>query len=163
MSEPTSPPVAPQPFASAPIEPRAGGCGKPVFVGCGVVLVLLGIAGVLFVVKAKDLLVWSLEKAKGGITAKLAPDVTAADRERFETAFAAAASNIRAGKMDPAALQRLQRRLMQAVDPQGGQVAREEFLDLIRAFEELGGLAPPAPEAVPTPGPAQSQPSPPPP
>src|SRR5688500_14627840 len=152
MSEPTSPPVAPQPFASAPIEPRAGGCGKPVFVGCGVVLVLLGIAGVLFVVKAKDLLVWSLDKAKGGITAKLAPDVTAADRERFETAFAAAASNIKAGKMDPAALQRLQRRLMQAVDPQGGQVSREEFLDLTRAFEELGGLAPagvPEPAAPP--------------
>jgi len=152
MSEPTSPPVAPQPFASAPIEPRAGGCGKPVFVGCGVVLVVLGIAGVLFVVKAKDLLVWSLDKAKGGITAKLAPDVTAADRERFETAFAAAASNIKAGKMDPAALQRLQRRLMQAVDPQGGQVSREEFLALTGAFEELGGLAPtgvPEPAAPP--------------
>jgi hypothetical protein len=162
MSDPISPPGAPQPFASAPIEPRAGGCGKPVFVGCGVVLVLLGIAGVIFVVKAKDLLVWSLEKAKGGITANLPPDVTAADRERFETAFAAAAGNIKAGKMDPAALQRLQRRLMETVQKPQGQVTREEFLDLTRAFEELGGLAPPA-VAEPAAPPPLAQPAPPPP
>jgi hypothetical protein len=161
MSDPISPPGAPQPFASAPIEPRAGGCGKPVFVGCGVVLVLLGIAGVVFVVKAKDLLVWSLEKAKGGITAKLAPEVTEADRERFETAFAAAASNIKAGKMDPAALQRLQRRLMETVQKPQGQVTREEFLALTSAFEQLGGLAPPEAGEPAAPPPAELAPPPP--
>jgi len=49
-------------------------------------------------------------------------------------------------------LYHLQRRLMQAVDPQGGQVSREEFLALTGAFEELGGLAPtgvPEPAAPP--------------
>jgi hypothetical protein len=156
MSEPTPPPGAPQPFASAPIEPRAGGCGKPVFIGCGVVLVVLGILGVLFVVKAKDLLVWSLERAKTGITANLPADVTDADRQRFEAAFAAAASNIRAGKMDPAALQRLQRRLMQAVQKPQGQLTREEFLALTSAFEQLGGIARPVeetPAAEPAPAP----------
>ena len=158
MSEPTPSPGAPQPFASAPIEPRAGGCGKPVFIGCGVVLVVLGILGVLFVVKAKDLLVWSLERAKTGITANLPADVTDADRERFEAAFAAAASNIKAGKMDPAALQRLQRRLMQAVQKPQGQLTREEFLALTSAFEQLGGIArpveePPAAEPAPAPAP----------
>ncbi len=161
MSEPTPPP-APQPFASAPIEPRAGGCGKPVFVGCGVALVLLGILGVVFVVKAKDLLVWSLGKAKAGITANLPADVTAADRERFETAFAAAAANIKAGKMDPAALQRLQRRLMQAVQKPQGQLTREEFLALTSALEQLGGIAP-APVGEPSAPPPAAEPAPAPP
>ena len=151
MSEPTPPPAAPQPFASAPIEPRGGGCGKPAFVGCGVALAVLGVVGVLFLLKAKDLLVWSLEKAKTGITANLPADVTPADRERFETAFAAAASKIRAGEMDPAALQRLQRRLMQAVQKPQGQLTREEFLALTSAFEQLGGLAPPVGEPAPAP------------
>ena len=95
MSEPnlppteSLPPVAPQPFGPGPMEPRIGGCGKPVLIGCGVVFLLLGIAGIAVVLKAKDMLAWSLERAKPAVMANLGADVQPADRERFEPAFAA--------------------------------------------------------------------------
>lgn len=160
------PPFAPQPFGAAPNEPRVGGCGKPVFVGCGIVFLLLGIAGVALVFKAKELLAWSLEKARPAVVANLAADVTPADRERFETAFAAALARIRAGKIDPVALQLVQAQLMKAVEKPGpGSVSRETFVALTEAFEKLGVAEPPVapapdgqPGTAPNPPPAESGP-----
>ena len=89
------------PFADAPIEPRAGGCSKPALIGCGVVFLLLGIAGLVFVLKAKNLLVWSLEKVRAGNAANLPADATAADRERFNAAFVAAKARIEEASSTP--------------------------------------------------------------
>ena len=151
--EPTRPPA---PFGDQPVEPRSGGCSKPALIGCGVVFLLLGIAGLVFVLKAKNLLVWSLEKVEQGIAENLPPDATAAERERFSAAFVAAKSRIEEGRIDPAALQALQRELMQAVQQPKGQLTREQLLELTAALEQVGGVAPPAepmPAPEPVPGP----------
>ncbi|MEO8504304.1 MAG: hypothetical protein ABI609_10450 [Acidobacteriota bacterium] len=165
MSEPTPPPApfapqAPQPFGTAPTEPRVGGCGKPVLIGCGVIFLLIGIAGVALVLNAKSLLAWSLEKAKPSVLAGLAPNVTPADRERFESAFSSALVKIRAGKIDPIALQQVQAQLMKAVgSPGSGSVSRETLNALSEAFEKIGGNSPPAvPEAAPSPAPSETSP-----
>lgn len=144
-------PPAPQPFAEVPAEPRMGGCGKPALIGCGVVFLLLGIAGVFLVLNAKKLLVWSLTQAKPSVLANAGPDVTPADRARFEQAFEAAVARVREGKIDPIALQAVQGQLMKAVEKPG--VPRATFLALTEAFEKLGGVAPPA-EAPASPAPA---------
>lgn len=165
MSEPTVAPAetpspsAPQPFG-APVEPRVGGCGKPVLIGCGVIFLLIGVAGVGVVLKARDLLAWSLERAKPAVVANLANDVQPADRERFESAFAGALVKIRAGQIDPLALQGVQAQLMKAVgQPGGGKIPRATLVALTEAFEKLGGTPPATtPEPVPEPGPAATKP-----
>ena len=161
MSEPpilpTEPTRAPAPFGDQPVEPRSGGCSKPALIGCGVVFLLLGIAGLFFVMRAKNLLVWSLDKVEQGIAANLPSDATAADRERFSAAFVAAKARIEDGQVDPAALQALQRELMQAVQQPKGQLSRQQLLELTAALERLGGVSPPdaeapaAPEQTPEP------------
>lgn len=157
MSEPpilpAEPPRPPAPFGDQPVEPRSGGCSKPALIGCGVVFLLLGIAGLVFVLKAKNLLVWSLEKVEEGIAANLPPDATAADRERFSAAFVAAKARIEEGRIDPAALQSLQRELMQAVQQPRGQLTRQQLLELTAALERVGAIAPAVEEGPATPVP----------
>ena len=157
MSEPPILPVeptrAPAPFGDQPVEPRSGGCSKPALIGCGVVFLLLGIAGLVFVLKAKNLLVWSLEKVEQGIAENLPPDATAADRDRFNAAFLAAKARIEEGRIDPAALQALQRELMQAVQQPKGQLTRRQLLELTVALEQVGGVAPPVEETPAAPDP----------
>jgi hypothetical protein len=147
MSEPTPPPA--EPFAVAPVEPRAGGCSKPVLIGCGVAFLLLGIGALIFLMKARDLLVWSLDKTRAGVLSNLGEDVTPADRQRFDAAYAAATTRIRDGKMDPAALQKLQGELMHAIENPREKVTREKFIGLIEALEKVGGIEPPPAETAP--------------
>jgi len=55
MSEPG---YVPSPFNPTPAAPSTGGgrgCSKPLFIGCGALLVLLGICAIVFVVKAPAL------------------------------------------------------------------------------------------------------------
>ena len=164
MSEPPSfpsdPPAA-APFAPRPLESRGGGCSKPALIGCGALFLLLGVAGLVFVFNAKSLLNWSLGKMEPAILANLNPDVTEADRERFVAAFAASRAAIDSGKLDPAALQALQRELLKAVQQPKGTVSREEILALTLALERVAGIGSaeePAGEAPsdsePTPEPA---------
>ena len=147
MSEPPVVPTdtsgAPAPFAARPIEPRGGGCSKPALVGCGVLFLLLGVAGLVFVLKAKGMLVWSLEKVEAGILGNLPGDMTEGDRDRFTAAFTSAKTAIENGKIDPAALQALPRELMKAVQQPKGKLTREQILDLTMALERLGGVATP--------------------
>lgn len=148
MTEPTPSPAA-EPFAAAPVEPRAGGCSKPMLVGCGVLFLLLGVVGLVFVMKARELLVWSLDRTRGAVLANLSEEITPADRERFDAAYAAATTRIRDGKIDPVALQSLQGQLMKSIENPRQPVSREKFLQLTEALEKVGGLEPPAAPAAP--------------
>ena len=47
MTDPATPIEPQQPFASQPTAPVGGGCGKPALIGCLILLILLGIAGVV--------------------------------------------------------------------------------------------------------------------
>jgi len=156
MTEPTTPPA--EPFATGPVEPRTGGCSKPALIGCGVVFLLLGVAGLVFVMKARDLLVWSLDRTRTGVLANLADDVPAADRERFDAAYAAAIARIRDGKIDSSALQGLQGQLMRAIENPREKVSREKFLALTQALEKVGGIEPPAVPGEAPVAPAEPQP-----
>lgn len=180
MSDPTPPPDAPPPTDQEPVRapfrpggappfqpigPAAGGsgCAKPALIGCGVLFLLLGVAAVVFLFKWPDFAVWSLANSRQAIEQNLAPEVTAADRTRFDAAFQAAAARLRAQKLDPAALQALQtleERLLRVVRKKpGDKVGRDEYLDLIDAFEQLGGTAPPGDKAAPSPPVAAREPS----
>jgi len=170
MSEPNLPTPPPTPESPSPGrpysgQPRAlpgGGCGRPLLIGCGVVAVLLGVAGIIFVAKAKDLLAWTMKQLQTEVVAALPADVTADERARLDRGFDAAMQKIRDGQVEPPALFALQRQLSHAAEvSQQRKLTRDDVLDLLSALERVGGLLEPsgeapaepeAPPATPSPG-----------
>jgi len=146
---PPEPPSAPppRPFEATPRRSPKG-CGRPLLVGCGALAVLVGIAAIVFVVKAKDLLSWTMEKLEEQVVAALPADVTAEERQRLERGFEAAIAKIRAGEIEPPSLTALQRQLQQAAEKAPRRtLTREDVLDLLSALERVGGLLPADDEA----------------
>jgi hypothetical protein len=148
MNEIPPPPPAPPPVPGRPFtgEPRAlptGGCSRPVLVGCGAVIVLLGIAGIVFVAKAKDILAYAMRELHEQVTSALPAEVTAAERRRLDRGFDAALERINAGQVEPPALYALQRQLMSAAEKsQSKSLTHDDVLDLLSALERVGGLLP---------------------
>ena len=123
----TPPPPPPSPFqpinpGPAPVPGKTGGCGKPVVIGCLILLVLMGIGLVLLFSNAPKLLDWAFGQMERGILAQLPPDVSKAARE---------------GTADPAELQDLQRKIMQVSSKR--PLTRQDVLDLTRELEEAAG------------------------
>lgn len=147
---PTSPPPAPppRPFSGEPRPVGGGGCGRPLLVGCGVVIVLLGIAGIVFVAKAKDILAYAMRELHEQVTAALPAEVTADERARLDRGFDAALARIGEGKVETPALYALQRQLMKAAErSQSRELTHDDVLDLLSALERVGGLLEPPAEA----------------
>lgn len=115
--------------------------------GCGALAVLVGIAAIVFLLKAKDLLGWTMEKLEAPIVAALPDDVTAEERQRLARGFDAAVAKIRAGEIEPPSLTALQRQLQLAAEKAPRkELTREDVLDLLSALERVGGLLPAAEE-----------------
>jgi hypothetical protein len=90
------PPTTPSPFNPQRTRAAAGGPSraKPLLIGCGVLLVLLGIAAVVLVAKQAQLVGWVYSRLEAQIVAKLPPEVTAEERQRLSQAFDAATEAI---------------------------------------------------------------------
>jgi hypothetical protein len=152
MSEPTIPPpppaAPPRPFSGEPKPLAGGGCGRPLLVGCGILVVLLGIAAIVFVAKAKDLLAWTMRELEEQVVASLPEEVTAEERARLDRGFERSLERIYAGEVEPPALYALQRQLMNAAEKsQAKTLTRDDVLDLLSALERVGGLLPEDDEA----------------
>jgi hypothetical protein len=105
--------------------------------------VLVGIAAIVFLLKAKDVLSWTMEKLEEQIVAALPEDVTAEERQRLGRGFDAAIAKIRAGEIEPPSLTALQRQLQRAAEKAPRkELTREDVLDLLSALERVGGLLP---------------------
>ncbi len=148
MSEPFGS-TEPEPFTPQPAKITLAGCSRPALVGCGVFVVLLGVAAVVFVVKAKDFFGWAMERFEQEIVTALPDDVTAEERDRLSEAFARATDAVISGRADPWALQRLQSRLGETALKSDERLTRDEVLDLIRSLEEVGGVDDPSHERPP--------------
>ncbi|HEV7668073.1 MAG TPA: hypothetical protein VGS22_06085 [Thermoanaerobaculia bacterium] len=150
MSEPNEFP--PPPFTPAPLElSERSGCRKALLFGCGglFLLLLLGLAGVA--VKKTEIMRGVLGYLEQDCTAKLAPDVPAADRERLHRAFEAARVD---PLKNPTALQGFQTKLMELSGKT--QLSRQDADGLSTVLEKMGGIEPPS---LPAPGPAAPVPS----
>ena len=137
------PPIPPSTPAS-PFNPgrpsSAGGASRarPLLIGCGALLVLLGIAAVVLVAKRAEFVGWMFQKLEAQILAKLPEDVTPGERQRLDQAFDAAAAAIGSGTADPTKADQLNSVLLDLA--QGGrQISREDVLKLTRALEEVAG------------------------
>ena len=163
MADPNAPPNMPRnipapsgspfnPPAQTP-SPRTGGPGKPLVIGCLVVLVLAGvglIATLYFVGQSYDrIFAWSLARIRDGIQARLPQDLPAEERTRLDHAFTAAQSAATASRGNPAAAARLPS-LMQdlAREAQGtGTLSRKQVEEITTTLEKIGdaGKGGPAP------------------
>ncbi len=153
MSEPLTPvpPSDPSPFRPEPRISR-GGCSKPLWIGCGALVVLLGISVLVMVVKAKDLFAWAMGQLQSQVVAALPAEMSQEERGRLEKAFAASVEKVRTGAFDAAKLQTLQGTLQHAASEAGAhRLTRDEALQLIDRLEEFSGLV--SPEKGPPAGP----------
>lgn len=136
-----APPQPAAPFGSAPTAPSGGGCSRAGLIGCGVIILLLGVAAVVFLLKAGDLFGWALSQFETEITRALPEETPEADRQRLSRAFADAAEAVRRGEFDPMALQRLQSILRESLLDKDQRLTREQVLELITVLEEVSGTA----------------------
>lgn len=113
-------------------------------IGCTAMLVLLGIAAIVFVVKAGAIFGWTMNQLREQVVANLPADVTPEERERLERGFAAAVERVRSGEVELPALKAMQLQLQSAsTRAPRGELTREDVLDLLSTLERVGGLLPP--------------------
>lgn len=146
------------PEVVSPFEPEPadlGGCGKPVVIGCLAILVLLAVGFVIFLAKARGMLDWALLQYQTAVVTNLSEEVTVEERQRLESAFENARAAIRENRMEPSALQRLQRfmssppRPNQPIAPDTVRELSEVLESLARSPEQLPDAEP---VATPVPG-----------
>ena len=152
----------PDPFASQVERTSGGGCGKPAWIGCGVLLILLGIVAIVFIVKAKDILRWSLKTVETKIMSSLPEGTTAAEKQRLSAAFDGAIKAATEGKVNPADLGDMQSAIMHATESTKTGMTHQDVEQLTIALEKVAGIAPPAksapgPENKETPAPTTPQ------
>lgn len=134
MSEPQPPPppkIHP-PFrpevVRSPINP---GCGKPLAVGCGLLLLLLVVGLTVTMSKRFAILGWTLEVMQPEVERRLPADLPAPERARMAQAFSRAVAKARSGAIDLNELSRVQRSFM--------ELSQHEKLtaEAVRAFVEV--------------------------
>ena len=165
MSDPQAPlPPLPEPFAPSPRPLRSPGCGRGALIGCGVLIALLGIGAVGLALNADRMLVWILHRLEAQVEAKMPADLTTEERARFKSAFADLYRTVDEDKVDPTAVQALQRELFALSTDVDRGLTREQVLRLTEAVERAAGH-PPRPDreqprgvASPAPSPVESAP-----
>lgn len=127
------------------LAPSLGGGVRPgrvVLLGCGALLFLLGIAAIVFLLKADDFVGWVFGSIEETVAERLPDDLPAAERARLERAFAAATAKVESGEADPAALRRLQGELTAIVRrSEERPLRREEVAEITAHLEEIAGTA----------------------
>jgi len=146
MSEPTSfandSSTGPEAFEPQPVPAgKSGpGCSRLLLIGCGLLLVLLGIGAVLLVANGDKVLGWMFGVLENQVLATLPDDVPAADRERLERAFDRAETALHEGRLDPAKLQQAQGKMTgMARDPES--ITAEDVRELAELLEAAAGGA----------------------
>jgi hypothetical protein len=130
-------PAQPQPFSpSSPQRPGAG-CSRPALIGCGLLILLLGIGAVVFLLKAKDLFDWTMTQFEEQVLASLAEDVSDEERARLSKAFAAASEAVKESRADASALQQLQQELRELALQEGQELSRDDVSRLTTVLERV--------------------------
>jgi hypothetical protein len=109
--------------------------------GCGFTFLLVGLAAVVFMAKAGDLLARALDGQEQRVTARLPEELGEAERTRLAWAFEDAGAAIRDGYADDAALDRVQRRLAALAEEPGRRLTRDEVAALTAELEAVAGRA----------------------
>jgi len=134
---------APDPFAPQPTAPKktGAGCSRPLLVGCGLLLVLLGIGAVVLALNASKLASWFYQKLEEQVVAHLPEDLPVADRERLERAFDDIQQSMQDGTLDPRKLREAQTKMTGMVQ-EPSKITAEDVRELSALLEAASGRAP---------------------
>jgi len=131
--------------------PGRSGCSKPLLIGCGAVLLLLGIGLVLMLTNLPKLVQWSFSMIEQDIMSRLAPDVTPEDRAHLAAAFEDARRAMASMDQEELAkFQALQKKIME-IAPAARKLSRNDVQELTRLLEDLAGKKAPAEATPPAP------------
>lgn len=147
---PTPEGSSPAPFASEPqpLGERRGGCSRMLLVGCAAVAILVGVVLVAMMLKARDLVVWSLDNVRTQVEESLPADLPEVERERLARAFDATLERLHDGELDADDFGALQSALLDFARL-GESVGREDVRELSRSLESFASDSPAAPEVAP--------------
>jgi hypothetical protein len=149
MEPPRVEPPTPSATPAAPFDPtarpKAGGCPKPLLIGCLVLFILVGVGFVGFVYFAVTnfgkLLEISFRQSEPAILSNLPPDVTPAERQRLREAFAAARQRAARAKNPEEIAQSVQAlnfKLLE-INRKGKGITRQDVRDLTQRLEDFAG------------------------
>lgn len=110
--------------------------------GCAVALLLLGLGVLALMLKARDVVAWSLERVRVEIEQTLPDDLPAIERQRLAAAFDAVQQRLDRGELDAVAFQALQKQLLYFASL-GRAPTREEVSELAAALERFAGVEAP--------------------
>lgn len=116
--------------------PRRSGPGRPLLIGCGVILVLLAIAFGVFIAYQDSITAWIFEALETQIEPRLPDDLPDDLRARYEAAFDRAIAAAREGDYDPQDLQRVQQELGRLLQDEG-DLTEEDVERLIGILEDV--------------------------
>ena len=138
MSEPDAPSPSPfdDPTPTAPGARRGRGAGKPLLIGCGVLLVLLAVAFGIFIAYQDSVVAWIFEALEAQIEPRLPDDLPEDLRARYDAAFERAIAAAEEGNYDPQDLQRVQQELGRLMKEEG-DLTEEDVERLIGVLEDV--------------------------
>lgn len=128
-----------EPFSPQGPQPRGGSGTRWALIGCGALIVLLGIGSVVFLLKAKDLFGWMMGELEAEVMESLPANITDSEERELAAAFEAAVEAVRQDRVSPAALQDLQGILRDALQDGPNRLSREEVRSLIEALDRVSG------------------------
>jgi len=148
MAEPTGTPPTPRsPFnPPPPTAVRTGGSGKPLVIGCLILLVLVGaglIGGLYYVGQHYDqLFAWSLARIRDSVVPRLPPDLPAEARQHLDAAFTGAQNAAVAIRGNPAAAQKLQTAMLELAGQAEGKepLTRKQVEEMTATLEKIAAV-----------------------
>ena len=122
-----------------PPDKKGSGCSRNLLIGCGVLLVLLGIGTVLFVLNASKVATWLYTKLEEQVVAQLPEDLPEEDRQRLAAAFDDVRAAIQDGSVSPGKLQQAQGKMTEMVQD-AENITAEDVRELAALLEAAAGV-----------------------
>lgn len=132
----------PEAFDLRPGSPdkKGSGCSRNLLIGCGVLLVLLGIGTVLFVLNASKVATWLYTQLEEQVEAQLPEDLPEEDRQRLAAAFDDVRAAIQDGTVSPGKLQQAQGKMTEMVQ-NAESLTAEDVRELAALLEAAAGTS----------------------
>lgn len=131
--------ISKEPFSPEGPQSKWSGGSRWGLLGCGALILLLGIGSVVFLLKAKDLFGWMMGELEAQVMESLPANITEPEMEELAAAFDAAVEAVQEDRANVVALQELQKMLREALGNGPNRLSREEVQSLIGALDRVSG------------------------
>ncbi len=128
-----------EPFSPQGPRPRWAGGSRRALIGCGALILLLGIGSMVFLLKAKDIFGWMMGELEAEIEESLPANITEQERTELSRAFDAAIETVQEDRVSPEGLRDLQGMFRDALGDEPKRLSREEVQELIEALDRVSG------------------------